>query len=151
MQVKVFRAQDASLGARLPGVVADTNFSWPVIAARIRELIAKSDRGKQAAIAARLEVSEGVVSRYVSGKARPPIEALPQIADILGVSLQELLMGKPEPSTPADDRLSKIAALAETMTVQMAEMARLLREVSGTKSGDPPAPAKDKERATSRR
>ena len=55
----------------------------------------------QEALAEFLGVSKASVSKWETGTTYPDITLLPQLAKILGVSVDELLSGKAEPEVPA--------------------------------------------------
>ena len=56
---------------------------------------------KQEELAAKLDVSGQAVSKWENDQTCPDITALPALADILGVTVDELLTGKTEESLPA--------------------------------------------------
>ena len=56
---------------------------------------------KQEDLAAKLDVSGQAVSKWENDQTCPDITALPKLADILGVTVDELLTGKKEETVPA--------------------------------------------------
>lgn len=50
----------------------------------------------QAEVARRLEISQQAISKWEAGEADPRSDKLPQLAMILGCSIEELLMSKEE-------------------------------------------------------
>lgn len=56
---------------------------------------------KQDELAAMLDISPQAVSKWENDQTCPDITALPKLAEILGVTVDELLTGKAEDSSPA--------------------------------------------------
>ena len=56
---------------------------------------------KQEELAAKLDVSGQAVSKWENDQTCPDISALPKLAEILGVTVDELLTGKTEEAQPA--------------------------------------------------
>ena len=56
---------------------------------------------KQEELAAKLDISGQAVSKWENDQTCPDITALPALADILGVTVDELLTGKTEEALPA--------------------------------------------------
>ncbi|MFP1133320.1 helix-turn-helix domain-containing protein [Asticcacaulis sp. W401b] len=54
----------------------------------------------QVQLAARLDVPQQTLAHYEVGRTRVPIELLPRMAEVLDVSLDELLIGQPAPRNP---------------------------------------------------
>lgn len=55
------------------------------------EKLRKENRLTQEELAARLGVTQGAVSQWEKGTAAPSIDKLPQMAEILGCTVDELL------------------------------------------------------------
>ena len=69
-----------------------TDFATLFREKRIERNISQSD------MAERLHVTKQAISKWENGKSMPDIGLMPQIAELLGVSVDELLTGKePEP------------------------------------------------------
>ena len=65
-------------------------YSREIFAHRLKDLLDKRAM-TQRALAEKLKTTEVTVSRYVSGNRTPNIETTVEIADILGVSLNDLV------------------------------------------------------------
>jgi transcriptional regulator with XRE-family HTH domain len=63
---------------------------------------------KQKAFAEKLGVSPQTINQWASGKTTPDIDRLPQIAQILGVSLDFLLGSGGNSNPPADSSISNL-------------------------------------------
>jgi transcriptional regulator with XRE-family HTH domain len=61
-------------------------------------MLAKQRGITQAEIADKLSISPSAVSAWAKKGHNPPIKSLPQIADILGVSIEYILTGKGGPA-----------------------------------------------------
>ena len=78
-------------------------YSREIFAQRLKDLLDK--RGMtQRSLAEKLKTTEVTVSRYVSGNRTPNIETTVEIADILGVSLNDLVgIDPPAKQRPSPD------------------------------------------------
>lgn len=77
----------------------------------------------QVQLAARLDVPQQTLAHYEVGRTRVPIELLPRMAEVLDVSLDELLIGQPAPRNPgkrgpASRLQQQLAAISEMPKAQ---------------------------------
>lgn len=80
----------------------------------------------QADLAARADVSQGTLSRYLNGKASPKAEELLRISKALGVSMEWLLTGE---STAQPAELSGIQTPAPALRKIRSAVTRLEKDV----------------------
>jgi transcriptional regulator with XRE-family HTH domain len=72
-------------------------------------------------LAEALQITPGMVSQYTRGKARPSLDTLAQVADLLGVSLDYLIFGEPTTSNSqryADSTLQYVDIALSRLRVQ---------------------------------
>ncbi len=69
---------------------SDSNMEWYIIGSRIRRL-RREKKWKQKELASRICVDRTSLSAYENGKRLPDVYKLCRIADVFGVSLDELV------------------------------------------------------------
>lgn len=91
-------------------------YSREIFAQRLKDLLDK--RGMtQRSLAEKLKTTEVTVSRYVSGNRTPNIETTVEIADILGVSLNDLVgIDPPAKQRPSPDVTVLVSCYSKVST-----------------------------------
>ncbi len=90
------------------------------LGARIRALRLRR-RWTQEQLAEALGRSVSQVKKYECGMHVPPVEKLLHLASLLGVSLEELLLGNPPPDLPGRSQYQHLVALIETFRRSLTE------------------------------
>lgn len=68
----------------------------------------KEQNMTQAVLAEKLNISNRTISKWENGDGFPDITILPEIADIFGVTVDELLRGEKQPKDEADIKITEI-------------------------------------------
>ena len=129
---------------------ADDNFN-KALGHRIAVL--RKERGiPQVKFSAGLGIAQQTLSNYEGGQLRCPVELLPKISDLLGVSLEELITGQPStqrtgkrgPVSRLQQQLSAIEAMPKAKQKFVSEVLDTLIAQHGIK----PQTATETERRT---
>jgi transcriptional regulator with XRE-family HTH domain len=109
------------------------------VRARLEELTQR--RGEQAKIARRLGVTPQAISKIVTRKSDPGVRVARALADLLGMSLDELL-GKREREVESEPRLSSLPGWAECEATARERQRQIADEVwqaiAGLRAPRPP-------------
>lgn len=129
---------------------ADDNFN-KALGQRIA-VLRKERRISQVTFSADLGIAQQTLSNYEGGQLRCPVELLPKISDLLGVSLEELITGQPStqrtgkrgPVSRLQQQLSAIEAMPKAKQKFVSEVLDTLIAQHGAK----PQNATETERRT---
>ena len=80
------------------------------------------------ALAAKLGVADGTVSMWIHGKASPDIGTAVRIAELLDMTLQELIVGEPRPAD--GDERNALRALAVSVIEDTREIYPMLQQLN---------------------
>jgi transcriptional regulator with XRE-family HTH domain len=106
----------------------DEKLFFKQLGARIAEL--RKERGlTQVQLAQMLEVTQQIVASYEVGRRRMPVSLLPEIADALGISIEELIGRQPAranakrgPAPKLQQQIERIAQLPKAKQRFVIEM-----------------------------